>query len=157
MRTLAAVLAVLAVVACSPKVETTTSKTTRTTTVAIPENAAKKTVDAVIQPLPTFVNKSMIGAGLGPDGMVTTEVTSFKRGQTVYLSLWLNESPVGLHAGAKWFDSADKQVDAEERPMNGAKLATFALKTAKLKPGNYRAEGFWGGNRAANKDFVITK
>jgi hypothetical protein len=147
----------LAVVACSPKVETTTSKTTRTTTVAIPENAAKKTVDAVIQPLPTFVNKSMIGSALGPDGMVTTEVTSFKRGETVYLSLWLNESPVGLHTGAKWFDSADKQVDAEERPMNGAKLATFALKTAKLKPGNYRAEGFWGGNRAANKDFVITK
>ena len=76
-------------------------------------------------------------------------------GETVYLTMWFRESPVGLHTHVSWKDAAKKEVLHEERPMNGSKIATYALNTAKLKPGKYHVDGYWGGNVAAEKDFDI--
>lgn len=157
MRKLVLLALLAAALSCKPKVETKTTTVTHTTTVNIPENAAKRTEKDLVRMLPTFLQKSALGPVVGTDGMVSKEATNFKRGETVYLSLWLNESPVGLKTSAKWFDAANKVIDHEEHEMNGAKLSTFALKTASLKPGKYRAEGYWGGNLAAEKDFSITK
>ncbi len=38
--------------------------------------------------------------------------------------------------------------------MNGTKVATFAV-GQKLAPGKYHVRGYWGGNIADDRDFVV--
>ncbi len=117
----------------------------------------KGRLNAVIRPdVPNFVEKSLIGSKLAADGTVEAEETTFTAGQPVSLTLHFRESPAGLHAGARWYATDPKPFAREERPMNGAKVVTFTLKS-KLKPGHYRAEGYWGGNLAADKKFEVVK
>ena len=110
---------------------------------------------AVIRPdVPSFIEKSLLGSKLAADGTVETEETTFATGAPVSLTLRFRESPAGLHGGARWYTTDRKPFAHEERPMNGGKVVTFTLKS-KLKPGHYRAEGYWGGNLAADKKFEV--
>ncbi len=38
--------------------------------------------------------------------------------------------------------------------MNGTKVATFALRQ-ELAPGKYHVRGYWSGNIADDRDFVV--
>ena len=120
-----------------------------------PTDASKMRVDTVIQPVPVFLDKSLLGTQLGPDGTVSKEALEFDSGQPVYLTMIFKESPVGLHSHVVWRDAKKKQIRTEDRPMNGAKSVTFTLDTRKLKPGVYHVVGYWGGNIAAERDFGI--
>lgn len=131
--------------------------TTRVTTRAIPSDAKNARIDTVVHPLPAYVDRSLLGSEIGPDGNVAKDATTFARGDRAYFTMFLQDSPVGLHTKAVWTDSAKKEIHREEREMKGAKVATFALDTKKLKPGVYRVEGYWGGNLAVVKDFEIGK
>jgi len=84
---------------------------------------------------------------------VSQETDHFEPGQTVYFTLRLGDSPVGLKTNAVWY-AGEKIISTDQKEMNGGKLATFAL-TAKLPPGRYRVEGHWGGNLAAEKTFEV--
>ena len=41
--------------------------------------------------------------------------------------------------------------------MNGAKVATFTVPAAHVKPGFYRVEGYWGGNIACEYSVTVVK
>ena len=139
--------------ACHPRETVTDSKSKKVTTTFIPENDSRKKERDLIRPFAP-VEKSLLGAKLGPDGAVSEETDHFEPGQTVYLTLRLHDSPVGLKTNAVWYGPEQKMISSEQKEMNGAKIATFAL-TAKLPPGKYRVEGHWGGNLAADKSFEI--
>lgn len=120
-----------------------------------PSDGRNAKIDTLIHQEPKFIDESLLGPKLGPDGKVTSESNSFRRGQPIYLTMVLRESPGGLRTSAVWLDSKDKVVRADQKPMNGAKVATFTLKDARLKPGKYHVIGYWGGNVAADKPFEI--
>ena len=86
---------------------------------------------------------------------MTSESTSFRPGQPIYLTMVLTESPPGLQTRAVWHDPKDKVIRTDQKKMNGAKVATFTLSEVKLKPGKYHVVGYWGGNLAADKTFDI--
>lgn len=139
--------------ACHPREAVTDSKSRKVTTTFIPENDGRKKERDLIRPVAP-IEKSLLGAKLGPDGAVSEETDHFEPGQTVYLTLRLHDSPVGLKTNAVWYGPEQKMISSEQKEMNGGKIATFAL-TAKLAPGKYRVEGHWGGNLAADKSFEI--
>ncbi len=102
------------------------------------------------------MKKSLLGSKLGPDGNVAEEKKTFQKGEPVYLTLLLHDSPAGLQTRATWLRDSDKsELHTEIRAMNGAKTITFALGDPNLKPGKYRVIGYWGGNVAADKPFEI--
>jgi hypothetical protein len=139
--------------ACRPREAVTDSKSRKVITTVIPENDARKKERDLIRPVAP-IEKALLGSQLGLDGAVSQESDQFEPGQTVYLTLRLRDSPVGLKTNAVWYGPGQKTISSEQKEMKGAKIATFAL-TAKLPPGKYRVEGHWGGNLAADKSFEI--
>ena len=121
----------------------------------VPSDARNAKIDTVIHPAPRYVDESLLGAQVGADGKVTGESKSFKQGQPIYLTMVLTESPPGLQTRAVWRDPKDKVIRTDQKNMNGAKVATFTLSEARLKPGKYHVVGYWGGNIAADKTFEI--
>src|SRR5258708_10164810 len=135
-------LCVCAFAACRPS--ETAKKSGKVITTVIPENEAKKKERDLIRPLAP-IEKSLLGAQLGPDGAVSQETNQFESGQTVYLTLRLHDSPVGLKTNAVWYGADQKVILSEQKEMNGGKIATFAL-TKKLPLWKYLVEGHWRGN-----------
>ena len=88
--------------ACHPRETVTDSKSKKVTTTFIPENDARKKERDLIRPFAP-IEKSLLGAKLGPDGAVSEETDHFEPGQTVYLTLRLHDSPVGLKTNAVWY------------------------------------------------------
>jgi hypothetical protein len=146
-KAIALLLCACALAACRPR-ESVTDSSSR-----MPENEANKKSRLLIRPLAP-IEKSLLGAQLGPDGAVSQETDHFEPGQTIYLTLRLHDSPVGLKTNAVWYGPGQKEIFSEQKEMNGAKVATFAL-NRKLAAGSYRVEGHWGGNLAADKAFEV--
>jgi hypothetical protein len=146
-KAVAVLICACALAACRPREVATNSSS------PAPENEATKKTRDLIRPIAP-VDKSLLGAQLGPDGAVSQETDQFESGQIVYLTLRLHDSPVGLKTNAVWYGPDQKEIFSEQKEMNGAKIATFAL-NRKLPAGRYRVEGHWGGNLAADKSFEI--
>ncbi len=149
------VLCLLAIVACQPKEEAGNGSSTSSTARTKPTDARNAKVDTVIHKEPEFIDRALLGSELGTDGAVAKETTSFTSGQPVYLTLVLRQSPSGLQTGVQWLEAGNKVLQAEKKPMNGTKVATFRFDSRKAKPGHYHVIGYWGGNIAAEKDFEI--
>jgi hypothetical protein len=148
----ALLLCACSLAACRPREAVTDSASRKAGAIVVPEDEARKKEHDLIRPVAP-IEKALLGAQLGPDGAVSQETDHFDPGQTVYLTLRLHDSPVGLKTNAVWY-AGEKIISTEQKEMNGGKLATFAL-TAKLPPGRYRVEGHWGGNLAAEKTFEV--
>jgi hypothetical protein len=112
-------------------------------------------VRETIQKEPQFIDHALLGSELNSDGVVSKQTTSFTDGQPVYLTLILRQSPHGLQTRAEWQGPDKKTILVDRKDMTGAKVATFTLKEAKVKPGRHHVIGYWGGNIAAEKDFDI--
>ncbi len=140
---------ILAASACRKNGTTasTLRSSTRTTAVAVKDERNAK-VNKLIDPaIPKFIDKNAIGDQLGPDGTVTGELTTFRAGEPVYVTMRFKQSPAGLQSSVHVLDESRKQVYTEAKPMKGAKVVTFKLPP--LKPGHYEVSGYWGGNVAA--------
>ena len=120
-----------------------------------PGDVRNAKVSEVIQPLPQFIDHSLLGSKLGPDGLVVAETASVAAGEPIYLTMFLRESPPGLQTSAVWTTMDKKPLKTERKVMNGAKTVTFGLNNPKMKPGRYRVVGYWGGNIAAERQFEI--
>ena len=150
-------LIVLALASCKKsEVITTESSQSRVANGVSPSPVKGRANVMIRSNVPSIIEKSLLGSKLGPDGNVETDQATFEAGQPVSLTLHFHESPPGLQAGAKWYTTTAKPFEHEQRDMNGGKIVTFTLK-AKLKPGSYRAEGYWGGNLAADKKFEVVE
>ena len=158
MRRSLVVLGCVAAVACQRTETVNASGPKKTVERVVKGDAKHARVDLTVQPMPIFFDHALIGSDVGSDGNVTKESTAFTRGQTVYLTMYFTQSPRGLRSQAVWseeFRAGRKLIRRDEHDMNGAKVVTFSFKTDKLKPGVYRVEGFWGGNIATDKQFMV--
>ena len=113
-------------------------------------------IDKIVTPVPPFLESCSIGPAPGPDGTVTGEEKEFHAKQAIYLTERFQQSPAGLQASIRVYDAKKQLVVEETRPMNGAKVVTFTVPPAKLKPGFYRVECFWGGNIACEYPVTVT-
>jgi methionine-rich copper-binding protein CopC len=148
-------IAVLLLVACHREAPPQASAPRRVVVKTIPSDARNAKVNTLIPVTPPQVlAAARLGATLGADGRVAAETATFRKGQPVYLTLDLHESPVGLATEAVWQDAKGKELARQRREMKGAKTVTFAMKTP-LAPGRYKVEGYWGGNVAAEKTFEV--
>lgn len=127
-----------------PKVRTTN----------IPQDESGKRSRVIERIGTTLVDGMLVGTQLGADGTVAEERKVVTEGEPVYLTLRLRDSPGGLRTGAIWYDHRGRRVAVEERDMNGAKVATFAL-AQKLPPGKYHVEGYWGASLAGDTKFEV--
>ena len=154
------VAAVISVAGCR-RTETATTSPQATSTATTTEVGKQDPREAKVDPLvahenPPAVLRTAVGTILGPDGTVAGDETAFKRGQPVYISIWLKDSPAGLQTSARWFDKNGKQIGGERKEMKGATKATFAIKE-KLPPGEYRVEVYWGGDLSGEHSFKVSK
>ena len=128
------------------------------TSSAKPADARNASVNQLV-PIekPKFVTRSLIGAKLDSTGVVSEETTEFGDKDSVYVTMFLGETPLGLQMSVRWKDAAGQPAAPDERkPMHGEKYVTFKL-YKKLKPGQYHVTGYWGGNIGAEYDFTIVK
>lgn len=109
----------------------------------------------LITPAPRFVDHATLGAELGKDGTVEKESYKFTVGQPIYLTVVFLQSPPGLQTSAVWTDVDKKPLFVERQQMNGKKVATFAFRDPKIKPGHYRVTAYWGGNIATDEEFDV--
>ena len=144
----------------APQAGTTTAppSSTSTTLTGPPQDLSTATVNTVIVPADTalYTENARLGSAVGSDGMVSEEKTEFARGEEIRLSMWFRESPAGLQASAKLEDAAGKELDTEQKAMNGQKNVTFTVGDRKLAPGKYKVTGYWGGNIAAEYELTVT-
>jgi hypothetical protein len=148
-------------VACQRETTTTPATPPQQTATQAPTPAKPQDLsDAKVKellPLQTApLEKSLLGASVGKDGLVAAEQMKFTAGSPIYLSMWVKDSPSGLQTSTTWFDAKKKEIAHESKPMNGAKTATFAM-TQNLKPGKYHVTCYWGGNEACQYDFEVLK
>lgn len=148
--------AVLALAACRRNEPAAPQRPGKVTTTVIPEDVRDNRAVVIRPDVPNVLDKSALGAKLAADGTVAEEATIFTQAETPSLTIWLKESPPGVVTAVKWFGKGDEILEQQQRPMNGSKVSTFALKK-KLAPGTYRVEGYWGGNVVADKTFDVVK
>jgi hypothetical protein len=148
----ALILSVLVIAGCQKKQETASSR--RVITTNIPQNESGKRARVLDRVGTAVIDKMLVGIQLGPDGTVSEQQTVVPAGEPVYVTLRLRDSPVGLRTGAIWYDEHDQPIAREQKEMNGTKVATFAL-VQKLEPGKYHVRGYWGGNIADERNFVV--
>ena len=131
--------------------------TVRTVTTTVPpQDLSKARVDAVIPPAEdVYVERARLGSSLGDDGMVATETTEFAKGDQVYLSMWFRESPRGLQSSVVLAGADGEEIGRGQRDLQGQKSVTFPVGDKNLEPGKYKVTGYWGGNIAAEYDFVV--
>jgi hypothetical protein len=137
---------------CQKKQEMAGQHGARTT--SIPQNESGKRASVIDRVGTAVIEKMLVGIQLGPDGTVSEQETVVPEGEPVYVTLRLHDSPVGLRTGAAWYDAYDQPIARQQKDMNGTKVATFAL-GQKLAPGKYHVRGYWGGNIADDRDFVV--
>lgn len=149
------------IVACqretaAPEQTGTAPTVTETTISGPPQDLANAKVDTVIAPMEEiYVDKSRLGSTIGQDGLVNADKSEFAPQDNVYLSMWFKESPAGLQARVLLEDADGKEIDTDQKPMNGGKTVTFNVGDKKLKAGKYKVTGYWGGNIAAEHDFTV--
>ena len=153
-----AAIAVIAVVGCrreqSSAPPVTTNVTTATATANEPVDAGPVKVDTVIPKEIDFLERADLGTRVDKTGAVAETKTTIAPGEPVTMTMWLKESPQGLTTAAKWYDGAGKELQTDLVSMQGGKVASFTLKK-RLTPGDYRVEGYWGGNIATNLRFRV--
>jgi len=150
--------AAAAFVACKHEVKEPTvyTKNVKTTTSAAPPaDLSNKKINETIAIEPTLIDDKGIGPKLGADGNVTGEVKTFKTTDPIHLTMKFHESPVGLQASVVVRGASGTTHYRDQKPMNGGKVITFTVPPKTLKAGQYRVEGYWGGNVAAEYDIDV--
>jgi hypothetical protein len=150
----ALILSALVIAGCQKKQESAAPGQPGVITTNTPQNEAGQRANVIGRVGTAVIDKMLVGTRLGPDGNVVEEQTTVTAGEPLYVTLRLRDSPVGLRTSAAWYDEHDKELVREQKDMNGAKVATFAI-GQKLPPGKYHVRGYWGGNVADDRNFEV--
>ena len=88
----------LLLLACHREAPPQPSAPRRVVIKTVPTDARNAKVNALLPVAPpTFLDSARLGAKLGADGRVAEETATFRKGELVYLTLDLRESPVGQY------------------------------------------------------------
>ena len=139
------------------KTVTSPAKQPGETLVGMKQDLRRADIDKIVTPVPPFLESCAIGDTPGADGTVTGEQKQVHAGHAIYLTERFQQSPAGLQASIRVYDATKQMVVEETRPMKGAKVVTFTIPPAHIKPGFYRVETYWGGNIACEYSLTVVK
>ena len=158
MRTLNRIGLVLALsgacFACAKKESTTTTTTDTTANAPVPTIAVAPTALPVAR-----VEKIAVVKTVQADKSPGEAATSFGKKDTVYVSFWVADAPVGTELKARWTDPAGKMLTEDKIVTDkaGDGYSEFhAAKKSGWKPGTYKVEIMLNGQPAGSTSFTIS-
>ncbi len=160
MKNAIAIVSLLLLFGCQRAAEKKTEppkKAPGQTLTGMKQDLRRADVDTIVTPVPPFLESCAIGGQPAADGTVTGQETHFTAGKAIYVTMRVRESPAGLQASLRVYDAKKNLLNEEKRPMNGAKVVTFAMPGAQVKAGFYHLETYWGGNVACDYHVTVTK
>jgi hypothetical protein len=119
-----------------------------------PVDLEGRKIENVIPLRHPLAERCEIGSRLGEQRTVAETTNEFRTGETIYLTMWLNESPPGLQAALVVKGPDGEEAGRLSRDVAGEKSVTFGFDRA-LKPGTYLLEGYWGANIACEEEIKI--
>lgn len=105
---------------------------------------------------PLTVDTIQLGRSLNPDNSVASHTTSFKRDETVYVSVLTTDTGAST-IGAKW-SYAGRVIDEPKKDVSykGSAATEFHLQSAGgFPPGEYKVEIFVDGAPAGSRTFRV--
>lgn len=104
---------------------------------------------------PKVLSRCEAGSQLGNDSLVAKPASAFRKGEPIYLSMWLAEAPEGLQVGLRVVDGDGNEIGNARRDDAGGARAVTLQVGEELDPGRYTLEGFWGGNLVCEKAITV--
>ena len=104
---------------------------------------------------PKVLSRCEAGSQLGADQLVATPASTFRKGESVYLTMWLAEAPEGLQVALRVVDDDGNELGTARRDGAGGSRAVTMQVGEELEPGQYTLEGFWGANLVCEKKISV--
>jgi len=104
---------------------------------------------------PKVLSRCEAGSQLGGDQLVATPASTFRKGESMYLTMWLAQAPEGLQVAMRVVDEAGNEIGTARRDDAGGVRAVTMQVGEELEPGRYTLEGFWGGNLVCEKPVSV--
>lgn len=103
-----------------------------------------------------WVDDFSIGKALGPEGVVTEDQDTFAPGETVHLSMKVDDAPAGAAITVQWYGPDDASLGEETKTVTGQQATmAFARETGEWQQGDYRAEVWVGDEKVNEQHFEV--
>lgn len=106
---------------------------------------------------PQVLSRCEAGSQLGGDGLVARPAATFGQQDSIYLSMWLSEAPEGLQLALRVLDDEGNEIGTAQRDDAGGARAVTLHVGEPLEPGQYKLEGFWGGNLVCEREISVVR
>ena len=104
------------------------------------------------------VERITVTKAVNADDSPGAAVTTFAKGDTVYVSMWTASAPVGTEVTARWFGPDGQQITEDkivtDRPGDGY-TSFHAANVNGWAPGTYRVEILVNGAPAGSTNFTV--
>jgi hypothetical protein len=144
----AAVL-VLVAVACKKKTETA----------AAPAAGTEAPAPAAAPAAGARVERITVAKAVNSDDSPGESASTFGKSDTVYVSMWTADTPVGTEIAARWFGPDGQQITEDKIVTDRAGDGYTSFHAANTKgwtPGTYRVEILLNGAPAGSTTFVVS-
>jgi len=147
-----AIVCAMAAVGCKKKTETAAyPAATDTPVAAAPAPAAPPAV--------ARVERITVAKAVNIDHSPEATASTFGKNDTVYVSMWTADTPVGTEIKARWLGPDGQQITEDkivtDRPGDGY-TSFHAANTKGWAPGTYRIEIMLNGQPAGSTTFVVS-
>lgn len=142
---------VLVAVACKKKTETAAAPAAGT------ESPAAAPVAAA--PAGARVERITVAKAVKSDDSPGESASTFGKNDTVYVSMWTADTPVGTEIAARWFGPDGQQITEDKIVTDRAGDGYTSFHVANTKgwaPGTYRVEILLNGAPAGSTTFVVS-
>jgi len=161
-RTFAALIIILAALACREKVtETVVSSTSASTTSTTSAPGQSEVVSIqgrteVLAPmkLPILLDDSALGTGSSPTEGVAEKKDTFAKSDGIKATLRTRKVPAGMVARVAWLDEQKKILKEEQKPIPG-EMVWIVFDAPPMKWGTYVVEMYLGGNLVETRPFRV--
>lgn len=103
-----------------------------------------------------WVDDFSIGKTVGPEGVVTDDEDTFAPGETVHLTMQVDDAPAGAAITVQWFGPEDASLGEETKTVAGEQATmAFTKETTEWSQGDYRAEVWVGDEKVNEQHFEV--
>ena len=105
------------------------------------------------------IERITVAKAVNADHSPGETATTFGRKDTVYVSMWTSNAPVGTEIAARWFGPDGKQLTEDKIVTDKAGDGYTSFHAANTKgwaPGSYRVDVLLNGAAAGSSTFTIS-
>ena len=134
-------------------------KKKETAAVSVPPPAVEMTAPPADMPGGARVERVTTSKAVTADDSPGETAATFGKGDTVYVSMWTANAPVGTEIKARWIGPDGKQFNEDRIVTDKAGdgyTSFYARNRNGWDPGNYRVEILLNGQPAVSAAFVVS-